>query len=76
MALIAFAGNSVLCRLALVDDAIDPAGFSLIRLLSGILVLWPLLFISQGKAAYQKSGSWFSALMLFVYALLLSLIHI
>ena len=80
MALIAFAGNSVLCRLALVDDAIDPAGFTLIRLLSGILVLWLLLwslsFISQSKGAYQKSGSWFSALMLFVYALLFSYAYI
>ena len=76
MALVAFAGNSVLCRLALVDDAIDPAGFTLIRLLSGILVLWPLLLVSQSKAAYQKSGSWFSALMLFVYALLFSYAYI
>ena len=70
VALIAFAGNSVLCRLALSDHAIDPAGFTIIRLLSGVLALWPLLLLSQGKVAYEKSGSWLSAFMLFAYAVL------
>jgi len=76
LALIAFAGNSVLCRLALSDNAIDPAGFTIVRLLSGVLALWPLLFLSQGKAAYEKSGSWLSALMLFAYALLFSYAYV
>jgi len=76
VALIAFAGNSVLCRLALSDNAIDPAGFTIIRLLSGVLALWPLLLLSQGKAAYEKSGSWLSALMLFAYAILFSYAYV
>lgn len=76
LALIAFAGNSVLCRLALIDGSIDPAGFTIIRLLSGMLALWPLLLISQGKASYEKSGSWLSGFMLFLYALLFSYAYI
>ena len=39
-ALLAFAGNSVLCRLALGSDAIDATSFTLVRLLSGIVMLW------------------------------------
>lgn len=38
-ALVAFAANSILCRLALADGAIDAASFTAIRLVSGALVL-------------------------------------
>ncbi|MGJ8693167.1 MAG: DMT family transporter [Thalassotalea sp.] len=44
MALIAFAGNSVLCRLALADDLIDASAFTYIRLLSGSITLMLLAF--------------------------------
>ena len=44
LALLAFAGNSILCRLALAEQQIDAASFSAIRLLSGALML---LFIMQ-----------------------------
>ena len=36
----AFAGNSLLCRLALKQTGIDAASFTAIRLVSGALVLW------------------------------------
>jgi hypothetical protein len=39
LALIAFAGNSLLCRIALARTGIDPASFTSIRLLSGAVVL-------------------------------------
>ncbi|MDO6564587.1 DMT family transporter [Amphritea sp. 1_MG-2023] len=72
-ALIAFAGNSVLCRLALVDEGLDAGSFTLIRLLSGIIVLLILWYLTQGRRAQsdrQRSrGSWPAALMLFIYAL-------
>ena len=42
-AMLAFAGNSVLCRLALEQLTIDPASFTSIRLLSGAIVLTILL---------------------------------
>ena len=76
VALIAFAGNSVLCRLALSDNAIDPAAFTIIRLVSGVFTLLPLLLLSQRKVVYEKSGSWLSAFMLFAYALLFSYAYV
>jgi drug/metabolite transporter (DMT)-like permease len=41
--LLAFAGNSLLCRAALRDGAMDPLSFTALRLVSGALVLLPLL---------------------------------
>ena len=42
LAMLAFAGNSVLCRLALKHTGIDAASFTTVRLSSGVLVLWAL----------------------------------
>ena len=44
LTLLAFAANSVLCRLALKQDLIDPIAFTQIRLMSGALVLVPILW--------------------------------
>jgi drug/metabolite transporter (DMT)-like permease len=66
LALTAFAGNSLLCRAALAHGAIDAAGFTLVRLLSGAAVLVLLVRVRSGKAA--GSGNWPSALALFAYA--------
>ena len=66
LAMLAFAGNSLLCRLALKDTGIDPASFTSIRLISGALVLW--LIVSMKKEARSGTGNWLSALALFVYA--------
>ena len=79
LALIAFAGNSVLCRLALTEPSIDPASFTLARLLSGIAALWMLLVLKNIKApskSEQANGSWLSAFMLFAYAALFSYAYI
>lgn len=46
IALLAFAGNSVLCRLALGDQLIDANSFTIIRLISGALTLIILLLLS------------------------------
>jgi len=66
LAMIAFAGNSLLCRLALKQTAIDPASFTAIRLISGALVLWLLVRMKQNAPAGE--GSWASAFALFTYA--------
>ena len=79
LALIAFAGNSVLCRLALTESSIDPASFTLARLLSGIAALWMLLVLKNIKApskSEQANGSWLSAFMLFAYAALFSYAYV
>jgi drug/metabolite transporter (DMT)-like permease len=62
--MLAFAGNSLLCRLALKQADIDPASFTTLRLFSGALMLWILL--RQQKSA--PAGNWPSAIALFVYA--------
>jgi len=66
MALLAFAGNSLLCRAALAHTSIDAASFTLVRLLSGALVLW--LLARRAAKPTLGAGSWTSALALFVYA--------
>lgn len=66
LAMLAFAGNSLLCRAALRDSQIDPASFTALRLLSGAGVLWLLLYL--GKRHSVTAGSWFGALSLFIYA--------
>ena len=66
MALLAFAGNSLLCRAALAHTSIDAASFTTIRLIAGALVLWGLVQFTRREATGR--GSWPSALALFVYA--------
>ena len=66
LAMIAFAGNSLLCRQALVHTAIDPASFTGIRLVSGALVLW--LLVRTKQTAPAGKGNWASAFALFAYA--------
>src|SRR4051812_17582779 len=66
MAMIAFAGNSLLCRLALKQTRIDAASFTLVRIVSGAIVLG--LIASLRSGSLRQSGSWVSAAMLFVYA--------
>ncbi|MBY5979529.1 DMT family transporter [Ferrimonas balearica] len=72
LALIAFAGNSVLCRLALGDQQIDAASFTSIRLLSGIAVLLFIASFGQSAAPRGSQGSWKAAFFLFLYALTFS----
>ena len=66
IALIAFAGNSLLCRLALKNTGIDPASFTTIRLLSGALILFLIVGIQRKKVT--GAGNWLSAFALFTYA--------
>ena len=68
IALIAFAANSVLCRLALGEELIDASGFTIIRLLSGTLVLLTILKIRGNKNKTPGNGSWPAGFLLFIYA--------
>ena len=74
-ALIAFATNSVLCRLALGEGAIDAASFTTIRLVSGALVLL-LVTAARNTGRATGSGNWTSAFMLFLYAATFSFAYI
>ena len=66
LAMLAFAGNSLLCRLALRETDIDAASFTAIRLLCGAVTLWVLLKLRQTKQ--PMAGNWPGALALFTYA--------
>jgi drug/metabolite transporter (DMT)-like permease len=66
-ALVCFAANSILCRLALAQGAIDPAGFTGIRMASGALVL-ALIALRRSGARPAEGWSWLSAAALFAYA--------
>jgi drug/metabolite transporter (DMT)-like permease len=76
LALVAFAANSVLCRLALGRAAIDAASFSTIRLASGALTLWLIVALLKRKSAAAPGGSWISASMLFLYAVSFSFAYL
>jgi len=84
LAILAFSGNSVLCRIALDEELIDAASFTWIRLLSGIVVLLLLInatrFLNKNnKTSISRpisKGSWKAAFMLFVYALTFSIAYI
>ncbi|MDB4002177.1 DMT family transporter [Oceanospirillaceae bacterium] len=71
-ALLAFAGNSVLCRLALGENAIDAASFTTIRLLSGVIMLLIVAMITSKRSSNGARGSWLAASMLFIYAVTFS----
>jgi len=71
--MLAFAANSVLCRMALSGEAIDAASFTAIRLASGALILTVLLlfradFRGAGRRNILQTGSWSAAAWLCIYA--------
>lgn len=66
LAMIAFAGNSLLCRVALKNTRIDAASFTTVRLISGALVL--LLVVRLKRGRHVDAGSWLSSFALFAYA--------
>ncbi|TQV82661.1 DMT family transporter [Exilibacterium tricleocarpae] len=76
LALLAFAGNSILCRLALGTGTIDAASFTTIRLLSGIVVLAAILQITKAGNEQISKGSWRASFMLFLYAATFSFAYI
>jgi len=74
IAMLAFAGNSLLCRVALAQTGIDAATFTALRLASGALVLW-LLVRQSGHRPAGRGNAW-SALALFAYAAAFSFAYI
>lgn len=74
LAMVAFAGNSLLGRAALRETAIDAASYTSIRLISGALMLALLVSMKHGNPT--RSGNWPSALALFAYAAAFSFAYI
>ena len=75
VAMVAFAGNSLLCRLALQQPIIDPASFACIRLVSGALALALIARVSPRPAAPARAD-WLAAAMLFAYVAFFSFAYL
>ncbi|MBK1875534.1 DMT family transporter [Pelagicoccus mobilis] len=74
LAMLAFAGNSILCRLALSSESIDPASFTTLRLASGATLL--ALLVSKKSNHPSNNGSWRSALTLLAYSATFSFAYV
>lgn len=71
LAMMAFAANSVLCRLALAGQHIDPMTFSLIRVASGAVVLLGLFLYSsssQTKVQWSLKNAFFLAVYILAFS--------
>jgi drug/metabolite transporter (DMT)-like permease len=66
VAMVAFAANSLLCRIALRGAHIDPAAFALVRIASGAAMLVLVKWLRRG-AHPHVAGDWRAAGMLFAY---------
>jgi drug/metabolite transporter (DMT)-like permease len=75
LAMFAFAGNSLLCRVALKAGAIDPASFTTVRIVAAAAALW---LIQRWRAPQppRTRGDWYAALALFVYAAAFSFAYV
>jgi drug/metabolite transporter (DMT)-like permease len=74
LAMVAFAANSVLCRMALRGTAIDPATFMSVRLVTGAVTLWVIVRLTRGRLG--GAGDWGSAAALLVYAVPFSFAYV
>ncbi|SDJ28846.1 DMT family transporter [Variovorax sp. OV700] len=74
-AMVAFAANSLLCRLALQHQGIDPASFGSIRLVSGALTL-ALVVRLRARPPSPARVDWLAAAMLFGYVAFFSFAYL
>jgi len=75
LAMLAFAANSILCRLALGHLQIDAATFTAVRLISGALTLTILLSVTQ-RGVIKNQLNWPSSLALYGYAICFSFAYV
>ena len=76
LAMIAFASNSLLNRLALGQKAIDPTSYTTIRLTSGAVMLFLLASLQKKNGQAALRGSGLSAALLFLYAITFSFAYL
>ena len=75
VAMLAFAANSLLCRLALQHASIDPASFGSVRLVSGALMLALIVRVRSGHPL-AAAPDWLAATMLFAYVAFFSFAYL
>lgn len=71
LALIAFAANSVLCRMALLDGSIAPEAFTAVRVMSGAVTL-VILMALRGSMPKMMWPNWAAGASLFIYMVFFS----
>jgi drug/metabolite transporter (DMT)-like permease len=76
LAMVAFATNSLLNRLALGNSVIDASSYTTVRLVSGAIMLAIIGMLSREKGWISQRGSWLSAGFLFSYALAFSFAYL
>jgi drug/metabolite transporter (DMT)-like permease len=76
LALLAFASNSLLCRVALGEGSIDAASFTSIRLGSGALMLSAITSLRGVRLQPDPAGRWTAAFVLFLYAVTFSYAYV
>lgn len=74
LAMLAFAGNSVLCRMALGQELIDAASFTTVRILAGAVTLM-LILLARGRPAFT-APNWPGILALFGYMVFFSFAYL
>jgi len=75
VAMVAFAANSLLCRLALGAETIDAASFTSIRVIAGAVTLL-LISSAQRRMPTFRETSWRSPLALFAYMICFSFAYL
>ena len=77
-ALVAFAFNSILCRMALRGGEADAAGFTLVRIAAGAITLIVISYFAGSGKGLQiwERGNWISAFFLFAYAVCFSFAYL
>ena len=66
VAMLAFAANSLLCRVALGRELIDAATFATVRIIAGAVTLG-LIVLPRWRNRGRSAPDWWAAAMLFVY---------
>jgi drug/metabolite transporter (DMT)-like permease len=66
VAMLAFAANSLLCRVALGRELIDAATFATVRIIAGAVTLG-LIVLPRWRSRGRSTPDWWAAAMLFVY---------
>lgn len=72
LTLIAFAANTILCRMALATTQIDASTFTAVRIGSGALTLMLLVMLFRPRGQRFGDGNWRGAVCLLLYAITFS----
>ena len=71
LALLAFAGNALLCRMALGEGLIDAASFTTIRVISGAVMLL-IIMLPRWRSQRRAPTNWWTVTMLYTYMVFFS----